>query len=182
MSGHRRFQIIQMPPASQVVEDHSGERNPLVKIFEPLDQRSRAARHAGRVDHQQYRQVQPFGHLGRGAGLIVAAETVEQSHDPFDYGNIAVTAMAPERLKVVSPVEHPAVQVAAGAARHPGMVPRIDEIRSDLKGCHGQSPAPQGCHQAEGDSGFPDPAMGAGYDEAFVDDMLLSIGRRMWLT
>ena len=128
----------------------------------------------GRFSHLAIWAVEPASSL--------PLKPSKQSHDPFDYGNIAVTAMAPERLKVVSPVEHPAVQVAAGAARHPGMVPRIDEIRSDLKGCHGQSPAPQGCHQAEGDSGFPDPAMGAGYDEAFVDDMLLSIGRRMWLT
>ena len=48
----------------------------------------------------------------------------------------------------------------------------INEIRSDLEGRHRVSPCGERSHQPQSDGGFAGPAVGAGDDDTFDDDLL----------
>ncbi len=143
-----------MASAADPVEDDAGEVQTRIEVDEPLDQGGGAARLAGGVDHQQHRDVEPAGDLGARAFVAVAAGAVEQSHHPLDDRRLCSRAAAGEDLAHRRLAAHPAVEVARGAAAHPGVVARVDKVGAHLEGGDRHAAAPQGGHQRQGDGGL----------------------------
>ncbi|VTR70950.1 hypothetical protein DESC_870106 [Desulfosarcina cetonica] len=174
MTGHGLLQIAQVTRAAQMVEKDAGKGQLVVESLEPLHQGGGTACHGARAHHQNHRQPQPFGHLGRGTGFAAAIIAVEKPHDAFHHGDVRTGGMPGKGRPVVSLGEHPAVQVAADPPGDPTMMARIDEVRPHLEGGHGVSPVGQSGHQAQGDGGFTGSAVGSGDDDAFDTSLLLT--------
>ena len=156
------LQILQMGGAADAVKDHPRQVQGGVEAGEAVHQGRGAPGHGPGVHHQQHRQPQPLGHLGRGPGLAGPVIAVEQPHHPFHHRHVGAPGLAAEQGQIGLPAQHPAVQVPADAARGPGVMPGVDKIRPHLEGLHGQTPAGQGIQEPQGDGGLAHPALSPG--------------------
>ena len=62
----------------------------LSTLLDALNQSGGAPGHAGGIHHQKHRQIEPFGHLGRGTGLAAAVVAVKEAHDALHHGDIGL--------------------------------------------------------------------------------------------
>ena len=165
---------------ADAIEDHPGQGQVRVEGSEPMDQGRGAPGHGPGVHHQEGRQPQPLGHLGRGTGFACAVIAVEQAHNPLHHGHLGLGGVAPEQGQVGLPAQHPAVQRAGAAAGGPAMVPRVNEVGTHLEGLHRQAAAPQGREQPQGDGGLAHAALGAGDHQAAAAHHLWSSQASGW--
>ena len=160
----RLSQVVEMPRAANAVEDHPGQPEFRVKMLKAVHQRGHASGHGRGIDQQNDRQPQPFGHLGRTAGLGFAVIAVKGAHHAFHQPDVHVLHGAGKTGPVIVLAQHPAVQVVRGGSGDGRVMARIDEIGTDLEAPDPPTALMQGRQQTQRQRGLSHPAVRPGDD------------------
>ena len=136
---HRRRDVLEAGAAQQLgvrragdaVEDDADHLDVLAVAAEAVDQGRDRGAHAGDVDHEQHRQAEQGGDVGRGAGAVGGA--VEQAHDAFAEQQVAAAAALLEQPGQGLEAHRPGVDVVGRAAGGGVMEGRIDVVGADLE-------------------------------------------------
>ncbi len=130
--------------APHVVEDHPGDRHVPVEPGETLDQGRGASRLALCVHNQDHLTREDFRDLRGTPCFRDTIDTVEEPHDPFDYGDIGVLCVLGKGFPNEFLRAHPSVQVDGGTVGYRTVPAGVDEVRAHLERGNDQ-PLPLQC-------------------------------------
>jgi hypothetical protein len=140
--------------AAGVVEDESGYARAGVKLFEAARDGGDASRRLGNVHHEEHGRAEEFCDLRGGGAVVFEIAAVEKAHHAFDDGNVRARAGALENGCDAGIVEHPCVEVAAGASGGAAVPGGVDVVRPALEGLHDESARAQRGDEADDNGGF----------------------------
>ena len=123
-------QNLAMTHAAELVAQHPGKAEIRLEVRQSPGHCRKGLRHAGAIDHAQYRHAKLTGKVGR------RGRTVEQPHNPFNQDQISLGRRFPEQPTRLLKTHHPKVQLiyrrtTGGLQNH-----RIEKVRATFEHPH----------------------------------------------
>ena len=150
-----------------------------------MDDRCNRPAHGGGVNDQYHGCTEKAGDRRRGPVASGLTAPVEQAHDPFRNEDVGpLGASGGERGQELL-ARQPRIEGAPGATGGDRVVSGVDEVGSDLRRRHSESPGGKSGHQAGGDRRLAHSGVGARDDDAGAKDwhgLILprARGRSVW--
>ena len=149
-----------MADASYLIQYCSHQTHFWVKAGKTHLHGSGAARHAVHINDQEGRNVQDLGHLCS-AAHIRPIHAVVEPHYTLNHSHVCSFKSGAEGATHAILAHHKGVKIERRAAANSRVVGWVDEVRADLEGLDLQATLSQRCHEAQGNCGLADAAVGA---------------------
>ncbi len=150
----RLAQQLDVVVGADLVDDDARDLDVGIERAVAVDDRRRAARHRGGVDHEQDRGVQQLRDVRRRGQLAAARRAVEQPHDALDHRDVRARGAVQEQRRDELRPGQERVEVAARAPGRQRVVAGVDVVRPDLEALHDLPARAQRRDEPAGDGGL----------------------------